>query len=291
MRYLSMIPAGLLILASAGLADAGPGKEELSALVQQLGGTDTAAREKAAAALEKLGPEAKEAVPELIGALKTDDVTVPPLVVRVLAAVGKAAVGDLAEALKDKKARLHALRALKRIGPDAKAAVSALADVVKDDKGAFSPASTEACEALGRIGPAAKEAVPVLIDAVKIKAPGSSVRLQAAIALGRIGPSAKDAVPALIEAVKEPAFRGPLRWHAATALGQIGKDSRDAIPALVEIVKDTKAGPARVVVVEALGEIGADPRGEAVDTLKEAAKDATLRDAATRALEKLQGKK
>jgi hypothetical protein len=46
-----------------------------------------------------------------------------------------------------------------------------------------------------------------------------------------------------------------------------------------------------VLAVEALGQIGADPRGEAVDTLKEAAKDAALHAAATRALEKLQGKK
>jgi HEAT repeat protein len=291
MKYLPTILAGLLALLAAGRAGAAPPKEELAALARQLRGTDTAAREKAAAALEKLGQDAKEAIPDLIAALKADDVTVPPLVVRVLAGMGSAAVGDLTEALSDKQTRLHALRALKRIGPDAKAAVPALIDVVKTDKAPSSPTCTEACEALGRIGPAAKEAVPVLIEAAKLKAAGSSVRLQATIALGRIGPAAKEAVPVLIEAAKEPAFRGPLRWHAAAALGQIGKDAQEAIPALVELVKDAKAGPARVLAVEALGQIGADPRGEAVDTLKEAAKDAALHDAATRALEKLQGKK
>jgi HEAT repeat protein len=291
MKYLAIILTGFLALLASGRLDAAPDREELAALVKQLRGTDTAAREKAAAALEKLGPDAKAAIPDLIAALKTEDVTVPPLVVRVLAGMGSAAVGDLTEVLTDKQTRLHALRALKRIGPDARPAVSALTDVVKNDLAPFSPVCTEACEALGRIGPAAKEAVPVLIEAAKLKAAGNSVRLQATIALGRIGPAARAAVPVLIEAVKEPAHRGPVRWHAATALGQIGKDARDAIPALVEIVKDAKAGPARVLAVEALGQIGADPRGEAVDTLKDAAKDAALHDAATRALEKLQGKK
>jgi HEAT repeat protein len=291
MKYIAILLTGLLGLLAAGPAGAAPDRDELAALVKQLRGTDTAAREKAAAALEKLGPEAKAALPDLIAALKADDVTVPPLVVQVLAGMGSAAVGDLTEALADKQARLHALRALKRIGPDARPAVSALIDVVKTDLAPSSPSCTEACEALGRIGPAAREAVPVLIDAAKLKAAGSSVRLQATIALGRIGPAAREAVPVLVEAVKEPAYRGPLRWHAAATLGQIGKDARDAIPPLVELVKDAKAGPARVMAVEALGQIGADPRGEAVDALKDAARDASLHDAATRALERLQGKK
>jgi HEAT repeat protein len=52
---------------------------------------------------------------------------------------------------------------------------------------------------LSRIGPEAKAAVPALIEALK----DEDIHLQVAITLGEIGPEAKEAILALIESFKD----------------------------------------------------------------------------------------
>jgi HEAT repeat protein len=103
-----------------------------------------------------------------------------------------------------------------------------------------------------------------------------------------MGAAAKDAVPDLIKLLEEPPGKaGPLRFHAATALGQIGRDAKEAVPALVKLLQDNKAGSGRVVVVRALGDIGPGAR-EAIPALKDARSEVSLRDAADKALAKIQ---
>ncbi len=88
-------------------------------------------------------------------------------VVLCMAAMARAAsVDDLMTQLKDKDAqnRRAAAKGLAEAGPDAKPAVPALIDALKDKD-----VRTDAAVALGDIGPAAKDAVEPLRDAVSDK--------------------------------------------------------------------------------------------------------------------------
>jgi HEAT repeat protein len=83
----------------------------------------------------KLGPEAKEAVPELIKLLAESPIKAGPI-------------------------RFHAATALGQIGAEAKEAVPALVKLLNEKKAG--PGRRTVVEALGRIGPAAKDAVDAL---------------------------------------------------------------------------------------------------------------------------------
>src|SRR5439155_8038 len=99
-------------------------------------------RGRAAEALGRIGPAAKEAVPALARAMKDkDEVSVRAAAAEALGRVGAAAVPELIEALKGKDAGQRALAAgaLGRIGPGAKEAVPALEKVL-DDKTIAEPA-------------------------------------------------------------------------------------------------------------------------------------------------------
>jgi HEAT repeat protein len=205
---------------------------------------------------------------------------------QALGKIGAAAVGELAELLKDKKPEVvvSAAEALRLAGPEAEKAVPALTDVAKRD-GPNDPARMRAVMALGKVGPKAKGSVPVLTDIVKGKGASPTLRVQAVIALGQIGPDAKESVPTLAETLTEPESKsGPLRIHAATSLGQIG--GAKSVTALVKLMEDAKGGPARVMAVRALGEIGPDAK-DALPNLEKAQLDSTLSDAAHKAIEKI----
>ena len=77
-----------------------------------------------------------------------------------------------------------------------------------------------AAHALGQIGPEAKAAVPALMELLKDT--DSELRWLAALALGQIGPEAKAAVPALMELLKDEEEK--VYREAAEALGKIKSD-------------------------------------------------------------------
>ena len=85
--------------------------------------------------------------------------------------------------------RSTAATQLGKIGSEAKAAVPALTDALKDKHGQV---RTAVAEALGKIGAEAKTAVPALTDALKDK--DERVRETTALSLGLIGPAAKAAM-------------------------------------------------------------------------------------------------
>src|SRR5262245_42454869 len=293
LREFVTIACVLTIASSAAFA--ADSKDEIANLVKQLKDKDASTRSRAARALEKIDPSAKDAVPVLIDALKEkQDVTIPPVAAKALGRLGSAAVPALTEALeiKDGKVQAYAALALKQIGPDAKPAVSALIEVVKKSKDPANSARLNARAALGKIGSGAKEAVPTLSDATKEKPATSAGRLAAVIALGQIGPEAKAAAPTLIDLLgEEDTKAGPLRLEAARALGQIGAGAgEEATSALVALVENKKLGASRIVAINALGQIGA-PAKNAVEALKKASEDAEVKAAATKALEKIEGKK
>lgn len=95
---------------------------------------------------------------------------------------------------------------------------------------------TSAAQALGQIGPEAKTAVPALAELLKDAE--SYVRSTAAGALGQIGPEAKGAVSGLIELLKDT--ESWVRSNALDTLGKIGPEAKPAVPALVKLLKESR---------------------------------------------------
>jgi HEAT repeat protein len=116
-------------------------------------------------------------------------------------AAGGSLVAPLEALLGDpaKPARLRAAALLGSLGaPGAPALIRALKDADRDVRIA-------AADGLGRIGPGAKAAVSALAEAVA-KDPSGTVRMRSADALARLGPDAKSALPSLEAAIKDPAM-------------------------------------------------------------------------------------
>jgi HEAT repeat protein len=125
-------------------------------LIEALESTDDVLRSRTAFALAMIGPEAKAAVPALLGALQSPD---NPL--------------------------SGAAFALGQIGPAAKEAVPALIDLLKSTDVVV---RRNAASALGEMGPAAKAAVGPLQEC--LQDPNDSVRDHARMALRKIQPAA-----------------------------------------------------------------------------------------------------
>jgi hypothetical protein len=160
----------------------------------------------AADLLSRLGVDGSETIPVLLDALKLHDgVRVGPVYPRppspavALARYGPGTVPALVKALPEP----GAVEALAGIGPEAKDAVPALAQLLDQDN---FPGKTGAlrrawvAHALGRIGPAAQPALPSLVRMLKDGAnlPDTAMHVgPAARAMGEIGPGAKEAAPVL----------------------------------------------------------------------------------------------
>jgi HEAT repeat protein len=212
--------------------------------------------EAAASAMAAIGPDAAEAVPDLVKSLggKWPDTEV----LRALASIGPAALPALPKLLpyldhQDQFARRHAADAIRAIGPAAADAIPELLEKLGKKGGPphhFDPAA----HALGGMGEAA---VPGLVE--KLRSGPVWARVGAANAVRDIGKPAKAAVPALVEILRRKEDWGP-RGAAISALGAIGPDARDAVPELRAI---SKAGlqPFASLAHEALNRIQL-PRGK-----------------------------
>jgi HEAT repeat protein len=222
--------------AFAALKDGG--KEAVPVLTELLAAQGaTPVRWKAADLLAHGGPDAREAVPALIAALKDSD-----RYVRVVAAaslglvVPKESCDEAVEALgrvlpEGGTVAATAARAISKFGAKGAPALPALLEAMKDRD---STVRWEAGRTVGKIGAAAKSAVPALVEQMKDESP--LVREHAAEALGDIGPEAKDAVPALIERLKDPVAR--VRRDAVRSLGQIGPAAKPALEPARGLLKD-----------------------------------------------------
>jgi HEAT repeat protein len=187
--------SAVIVAAACGFATA-QDADDVAKLAAQLGSSDREARREAAYQLQRKGPAAKAALPELIRAL--DD--------------------------SDKQVWTNALGAIAAIGPDARDAVPRLMQAMDGRKPRDSRTRDRgqmlmrSAHALACIGDAAK---PALIDALKQDDAG--LRIGAAKALGEMGPPAKDALPALMENLShrdDEVFN-----EVIDAIGQIGKDA------------------------------------------------------------------
>ena len=175
-----------------------------------------AAEGDVARALARFGPQAKSALPVLVGLVTKE------------------------------WADSDVLRALVKIDPDGEKCVPALIRALGHED---SEVVRVAADCLGLLGPRAKDAIPALTAVVtRVREgpvrPNEDPQVGAARALRRVGPPGEAAIPALISAVKDRrrlAGEDPLHSQAAAAaaesLGSFGTAARDAIPVLIEALR------------------------------------------------------
>jgi HEAT repeat protein len=258
------------------------------------------------------------AVPALVRLLKDDDPQLRAAAAEALAAVGPDAVDavpDLIEALHDPYGRSTffgraggsppvsgvrpaAVAALRAIGPKGKEALAEKGVVIlkqaleKEDHDSWGHTSMS----LGMIGPEAREAAPAIVDGyLAAKGDGCEVRR----ALRLLGADAAPALKKMLEtseyagdaleavAAGGPDFKGLLpevkkalhsedsavRASALAALTGIDGDGRAAAPALIEALRDTDGG-VRLRAARLLRVLGRRAK-EAVPALRKALDDAS----------------
>jgi HEAT repeat protein len=175
---------------------------------------DEKRRGKALAIVQRMGPEAKDCVPQLVEML----------------------------AEKEEDLKVGVLTALSAIGPAAAEAVPAISKSLSDDSDRVNSA---ACIALGHIGSAAESAVPAIDKLLKSK----SVYAQAAAAwsLAQIQKDhaavAKKVLPLMIKSLKSPVEL--VRLEAAETLGSLGPAAKSAVPDLKQATADPSAAVSR----------------------------------------------
>ncbi len=278
--------ASLVLAAMAAHAQA-PTLQRLSDLLQQMNDADVNKRTAATRLLMK-HPSRAETVPHLRGLLKDKRTDVRAQAAEVIASCGlggREAIPDLIAALREEikpvKGRvgdaIPALRtALLSFGDDV---VANLIPLLSGDEKLAIVTVGMLGELEQKAGAAAQKLGSLL------RSPNVEVRQKAAWALGRIGKPAasaakdmlpllkdfqvsrhivadalgrtqsKDAVLVLLPLLKDP--EDAMRQAAALALGRAGAEAKQAVKALIEAMKDPIAGAA---AAEALGLIGPDAR-------------------------------
>lgn len=217
-------------------------------------------------ALIRIGPPAKDAVPELIELLKSKEPNLPAFAASVLGRIGPAAaaaVQELRALLKNLKGdeRSFAGFDLWRVDRSDEALLAAV-EGLKSDRPEM---RYQIANDLGYFGAEAKSALPALRAA--LKHPNGDTRLIAAVTIHRIEKS-NDALPVAVESLRD---KDPnVRRMAAMALGF---DFGDAvpIPMLAAALKDDDAS-VRSSAAEALGRTGSRA-GSATPVLMGALKD------------------
>jgi HEAT repeat protein len=136
---------------------------------------------------------------------------------------------------------------------------------------------------ISEMGPEGKAAIPKLIELVQSDE-SMSVRGEAANALGKIGPTAAAAVPALI-AFLESAGGGYERTYAAQSLGYIAKQPEKVVPVLLTHMNQDAEPVVRQLAARSLGAFAADARPALPDIIKAIKQgDKDMREAAISAL-------
>jgi len=188
---------------------------------------------------------------------------------------GEGAAGLLLQALSDseRSVRLAALGALGAIGPSTKKVVGTLIKLVEGKDAAM---AAGAVNVLRLIGPGAAPAVDALLKYAERG--DAKVRRSVIYSLGKIGPSADRAVPMIIQAFKSPDRNH--RESAAYALGNIGQPIETVVPVLIAALGDGD-NVIRERGALGLGKIG-PPAVKAQAALRKALKD-TDRTVASRA--------
>lgn len=184
-----------------------------SELLDDLTCEDAAERNDALKAIQKLGPEAAFAVPQLVKLLEQSD----------------------------SFEKTQVIRCLGRIGPDAAPAAAQLLEILRSES-SLNGSRFEAAQAIARMGAAGEVAIPTLIAI--LKDPGESVKsyLKKATA-----PSAQGIMGPLLRKNETGVYtdqRDMILMHVISSLAIFGRAAEDAIPAIERVRDDPDALPA-----------------------------------------------
>ena len=245
-------------LGQTGLA----ARAAIPSLIELLSDKEWKVRHAAAEVLEKMGPEAKAAIPALTELLRDEKRIVRVAAAEALAKMGpepkSTAISILIELLRDKtgevprprvfsthgfpeeqrlewNARVRAAGALGKMGPEAKRAIPALTELLRDEEYDLRFSAASALKGIGM------SAIPALMESLRDRE--WTARQASALALGMMGPEAKVAVPVLIELLRDKEEN--VRSFAAWALGKIGPEARTAIPVLIDLLRDKESNVRR----------------------------------------------
>lgn len=189
-------------------------KADRSALVEQLA---SSYEPQGVDAAYRLAGQGGAAIPFLLQALTSGNVTAARNAGYGLSAVGRPALAELMDALhhETEEARMHAAFALGESGQDDRDVTAALVRTVTDESVLVRRTGVEA---IGLLKEPADVSVPALIEGLADK--DRQVRFTAALSLQRIGPHAAEAVPALQMALGDE--NRYVRANAVDALRRIG---------------------------------------------------------------------
>jgi HEAT repeat protein len=281
-------------------------KETLTVLTAALKDKSVDVRIHAASALGSIGADAKPALPALMEAAKDTSnlgtILRPSLPTSVTEAaiaaalsidpqcaegLAKAALPDLMAALKSKdQALLQAAGfALAKLGPQAKPALAALQQALKNADGFAEHAITSALKAI--------EGASHLADIVKDPKAPIDKRERALRELAWTRDPDEKTIAIVIDALKDPAPR--LRAEAVEAISMIGPKAKAAIPTLLDLLGDKElqdANDAKRVMGEnavpaALASIGAEAVPGLAEVLKDEKKQPAVRFQAVKSLAKM----
>jgi HEAT repeat protein/S1-C subfamily serine protease len=233
----------------------------LATYVRQLKSPDDDVRAQGVQGLNMLGPDAHQALPELIPVLGDKNPLVARLAANALRQVGQAQPEDLQYLLpalesNNPDAKSYVLEALAVLG-QAPEAESARDQVLKLTTDSNTKVREKAMRAVGKMTPVVgdKKAVESLEKGLQDS--DRRVRGAAASAI-TTSTSMKNDVAKLKDLLnrKEPEVRAP----AALALGRLGEKAKGVVPDLVAVIRADEDREVRRACFLALKEVGAEPQ-------------------------------
>jgi HEAT repeat protein len=235
------------------LSDLGPkAKEAVPQLVEAMKAQEPGVRWRAARALGAIGPAAADAAAALATALDDPDHHVRSHAAYALGAIGapsqkyvKALVARITD--EDSHVRRAAIRAVDRIHPDPEEVVPAIAAALSAADPSVALAAVRSLQAYG------EKSLPTAIKVLRESKPKSKARYWACVLLAEFGPEAEAGVEPLTTALTDEDVG--IRMQAALALGHIGPTAKSSVPALIRTLDDSLTG-VRYTAAYALGLIG-----------------------------------
>ncbi len=197
-------------------------KPALAALVRALNDKDRQIQQSAADAIGLMGPDAKGAVRALIAAAGKPNMAVP--CIRALGRIGPDArpglgiIGKFVNTGGRRQERMASAAALARIVPGNPMALNLLAGSLKNPK---PDVRRSAVEGFGEVGPLAAPAMKAILPLLDDKDRG--VKRATIIACGKIGPAAKGAAEKIAQGL--PDKNDGVSLRAVEVLAQMGKAS------------------------------------------------------------------
>jgi hypothetical protein len=193
---------------------------------------DTGKQNFAARSLAAFGPAAKPAIPALRRVLKQANAPTVHLAATALARIGPDAAPAIPELIDVLDQTPAAVEALTAIGAASVPALSRILETSGDSRRA------EAVEILGKLGTSAKAAIPALAAMIREPAERSQIHLDAVAMLEKFGADAEEALPAMAKMLRnehEDAFE--LYRPATKAIAAIAQDAQEmqAISVLPEL--------------------------------------------------------